>query len=65
MAPTVVKKSYLEMLPEFNGNPQVLSRFLEVAEKLIAKCYNTTNIDDIQNKYLVGLIIGIMEFENN
>lgn len=48
MAPPVFKKSYLEMLPEFNGGLLVLSRFLEVAEHFFL-FYNTTNIDDKPN----------------
>ena len=38
--PPVLKREYLDMVPEFNGEPALLTRFLELGGKLILKFYN-------------------------
>lgn len=52
-----LKKEYLDMIPEFNGEKELLPRFIEVCGKLVSKFYNTTDITDFQNEYLMSSIL--------
>lgn len=45
------------MVPDFNGQTELLPRFIEIYEKLVAKFYNTTNAEDFQNEYLMSSIL--------
>lgn len=61
MAPTApttptLRREYLDMIPEFSGNSKELSRFIDIAEKLINKFYIRDNPQDFQNDYLIGTI---------
>lgn len=51
------------MIPEFNGESQLLPRFLEVCEKLNAKFYNKDDATDFQNEYLLSSIIAKIKGE--
>lgn len=59
----VLKKEFLDMVPEFHGETELLSRFLEITEKLVTKFYNRQNPDDFQNEYLMGSIISKIKGE--
>lgn len=52
----VLKPEFLSMIPEFNGEPELLPRFLEISEKVVNRFYNPHNIDDFQNEYLMSSI---------
>lgn len=56
MTTPVLKTEYINMVPEFNGEAQLLSRFLETCEKLVNRFYNTANPEDFQNEYLMSSI---------
>lgn len=55
--PPVLKSEYLHMIPEFHGETELLSRFLEICEKLVTKFYNTADPTDFQNEYLMSSIL--------
>ena len=57
MATPELKSEYFKMVPEFNGETQLLPRFLSVCEKLVNKFYNATNPNDFQNEYLMSSIL--------
>lgn len=57
MAVPVLKKEYIDMVPDFHGESELLHRFIEVAEKLVAKFYNFNDPNDFQNEYLMGSIL--------
>lgn len=57
MATPELKSEYFKMIPEFNGETQLLPRFLSVCEKLVNKFYNATNPNDFQNEYLMSSIL--------
>lgn len=52
-----LKSEYLNMIPEFNGEQQLLPRFIEICEKLVNKFYNTEDENDFQNEYLMSSIL--------
>jgi hypothetical protein len=57
MATPVLKREYLDMVPTFNGDSQLLARFIEVCEKLVARFYNAVDTSDFQNEYLMSSIL--------
>lgn len=57
MATPVLKREYLDMVPTFNGDSQLLPRFIEVCEKLVARFYNAVDTSDFQNEYLMSSIL--------
>lgn len=54
---TTFKKEYLEIIPEFKGEPELLPRFIEISEKLVNKFYNVLNPEDFDNEYLMSSIL--------
>lgn len=52
-----LRKEFLDMVPEFHGDTQLLPRFIEICEKLVTKFYNTVDINDFQNEYLMSSIL--------
>lgn len=52
----VLKKEFLDMIPEFNGEQTLLSRFIDICDKLVRKFFNTRDLDDFQNEYLLSSI---------
>lgn len=57
MTTPVLKREYLEMIPEFTGDNKLLARFIEICEKLVNKFYNKADITDFQNEYLMSSIL--------
>jgi len=57
MATPVLKKEYIDMVPEFSGEPELLSRFLTISEKLYTRFYNRADVNDFQNEYLLSSLI--------
>lgn len=53
----VLKKEYLDMIPEFRGERELLPRFIEVCEKIVVKFYNVRDESDFQNEYLMSSIL--------
>lgn len=58
-----LKQEYLNMIPEFNGQTELLPRFLEISEKLVKKFYNTVDVTDFQNEYLMSSILAKVKGE--
>lgn len=42
----VFKKGYLDMIPDFFGERELLPRFLEIMGRLVHNFYNATNPND-------------------
>lgn len=63
MTTPVLKKEYLDMIPEFHGDTKLLSRFIEVCEKLVNKFYNIADPSDFQNEYLMASILSKIKGE--
>lgn len=59
----VLKQEYLGMIPEFNGQTELLPRFIEISEKLVNKFYNTIDATDFQNEYLMSSILAKIKGE--
>lgn len=59
----VLKKEYLEMLPEFYGERELLPRFIEIAEKLVTRFYNVNDPNDFQNEYLMSTVLSKVKGE--
>jgi hypothetical protein len=57
MATPILKKEYLDMIPDFSGEPTLLNRFISICDKLVAKFYVSNNVDDFQNEYLFSTIL--------
>lgn len=55
--PARLEKHYLDMIPDFYGDSKLLSRFLEICEKLVNKFYNLVDEADFQNEYLMSSIL--------
>lgn len=62
VVPTL-KREYLDMLPEFHGQQELLPRFIEIAEKLVNKFYNALDTSDFQNEYLMASIFSKIKGE--
>ena len=58
-----LKLEYLGMVPEFHGETELLPRFLSVGEKLVNKFYNTTDLNDFQNEYLMSSLLAKIKGE--
>jgi len=52
-----LKREYLEMVPEFHGEPAILPRYLEVCEKLVARFYDLNDPNNFQNEYLIASLL--------
>ena len=63
MALPVLKQEYLNMIPDFYGETSLLPRFLEISEKLVKKFYNTQDVSDFQNEYLMSSILAKIKGE--
>lgn len=57
MSTPVLKKEYLDMVPEFSGEPTELNRFINICDKLVTKFYVAANPEDFQNDYLFSTIL--------
>lgn len=51
------RKEYLNMVPEYNGEPELLSRFINACERLIVKFHNTDDPDCFENVYLLDSLL--------
>lgn len=58
-----LKAEYLGMIPEFQGETELLPRFLSICEKLVTKFYNTADPTDFQNEYLMSSILSKIKGE--
>lgn len=52
------KPEYLNCVPQFDGNPNELNRYLSTCESLISSFYNAAEPDCFQNVYLINSLIG-------
>lgn len=59
----ILKKEYIDMVPDFHGETELLPRFLEISEKLVKRFYNAENVDDFQNEYLMSSILAKLKGE--
>ncbi|KAL1490083.1 hypothetical protein ABEB36_012827 [Hypothenemus hampei] len=57
MALPQLKQEYLNMIPDFFGEPNLLPRFIEISENLVKKFYNRQDVTDFQNEYLMSSIL--------
>lgn len=57
LPPPKLEKNYLDMIPDFHGDSKLLSRFLEICEKLVNKFYNLVDVTDFQNEFLMSSIL--------
>jgi hypothetical protein len=57
MATPILKKEYLDMIPDFCGEPTLLNRFVTICDKIVAKFFVTANTEDFQNEYLYSSIL--------
>lgn len=51
------KAEYLNCLPEFDGNPNELNRYISISESLINNFYDHSNPNKFENTYLMNSII--------
>jgi len=59
----VLKKEFLDMIPDFYGETELLPRFLEICEKIVKRFYNVTDVNDFQNEYLMSSILAKLKGE--
>lgn len=52
-----LRKEYLDMIPEYSGDPTMLSRFISICDKVVNKFYVSENTEDFQNEYLFSSIL--------
>lgn len=52
------KPEYINCVPQFDGNPSELNRFLATCKTLIEQFYDVTNRNCFQNTYLLHCLIG-------
>lgn len=53
----ILKPEYLNMIPEFRGERELLPRFIEISEKIVNRFYNAMDPNDFQNEYLMSSIL--------
>lgn len=63
MAVPILKREYLDMIPEFFGDNKLLPRFIEICEKLVIKFYNEADQNDFQNEYFMSSILAKIKGE--
>lgn len=56
-ATPILRKEYLDMIPEFSGETTMLTRFISICDKLVTKFYVAGNPNDFQNEYLFSTIL--------
>lgn len=56
-AAEVFKSEYLNCIPEFDGNPNELGRYLSVCESILTSFYDHARPDSFHNIYLLNSII--------
>lgn len=52
-----LKREYLKMIPTFSGEPLLLTRFLEVADRLYENFFDQENLQNFQNHFLYDSIL--------
>ncbi|KAJ8933459.1 hypothetical protein NQ314_014016 [Rhamnusium bicolor] len=52
------KPEYLSCVPQFDGNPNELNRFLSTCDSIITAFYDATNPNNFHNVYLLNSLIG-------
>ncbi|KAL1448639.1 hypothetical protein WDU94_001908 [Cyamophila willieti] len=52
-----LKSAHLGTIPEFNGEAELLPRFISTCEDLVIYFYNRDNPNDFQNKFLMNSIL--------
>lgn len=63
MATPTLKKEFIEMIPDFYGETELLPRFIEICEKLVNRFYNVADVNDFQNEYLMSSILAKLKGE--
>lgn len=58
MARPAFQTEYLKCVPEFDGNPNELSRYLSTSEQIIKHFYDTNNPDNFTNTFIINSLIG-------
>lgn len=53
----VLKKEFIDMVPVFQGERELLPRFIKLCEKLVTKFYNAQDPTDFQNDYLMDSLM--------
>lgn len=48
---------YLKFIPEFDGNPAELQRFLSTSENIVNDFYDIKNVNNFLNTYIMNSII--------
>ncbi|KAJ8977117.1 hypothetical protein NQ317_005245 [Molorchus minor] len=51
------KSEYLKCVPQFDGNPNELNRYLSTCESLISHFYDPTNPNNFENIYLLNSLV--------
>lgn len=51
------KTEYLKCVPEFDGNPAELQRYLSTSENIINAFYDVNNLNNFQNSYIINSLI--------
>ena len=54
---TEFKKEFLEMIPEFRGEPAIMERFISVSETILKKFLNKNEPEDFFNTYLLHSVL--------
>lgn len=57
MAQAQFKPEYLNCVPQFDGNPNELNRYLSICESLILSFYDANNPNSFHNVYLLNSLI--------
>lgn len=58
-----LRPEFLNMIPEFHGESELISRFTDICEKLVNKFYNAGDPTDFQNDYLMSSILAKIKGE--
>lgn len=59
--PTVLDIKNLSVIPNFNGNPNTLHRFISACESILTEYYDKTNTNSFQNVLLTNSILNKLE----
>lgn len=52
------KPEYLHCVPQFDGNPNELNRYLSICDSIIAEFYDAANPNNFHNVFLLNSLIG-------
>ena len=55
--PPEFRREFENLIPQFNGDPLILSKYIKQCDKLYIRFHDTNDVDNFQNEVLMGVFI--------